>query len=274
MKETFYSTGRIFLLLVLTTLLSSHELFLKTDSYFLKEKQAAQVYLFNGTFDNSENAITTDRITGTRIVGTDYDYDPVERDYNIEGNVTYLSFTTGASGTYVAGISTLPRMIELEAPDFHEYLEHEGLDKVISEREEQGISDQLAREKYSKHVKALLQVGSIKSDHYKMELGYPIEFIPLENPYILKVGDKMRFRLLLGGKPLKDQGVHISSRPDGPDPFADEVGSQTDENGEFSFEITEAGHWYVATVHMVQSQEEDIDYESNWATLTFEIAAN
>ena len=274
MKETLYSAGRIFFLLVLTTLLSSHELFLKTDSYFLNENQAAKVYLFNGTFDNSENAITTDRITGARILGTGSDYHPAEKDFHIEGNVTYLSFTSGAAGTYVAGISTLPRMIELEAPDFHEYLEHEGLEKVISEREELGIADQLAREKYSKHVKALLQVGSSRTDQYRTELGYPIEFIPLENPYALKVGDRMRFRLLLGGKPLKDQGVHISSRPDGPDPFADELGLQTDENGEFSFEITETGHWYVATVHMVPSEEEDVDYESNWATLTFEVAAN
>ena len=272
MKQSIYSTGRVATLILLTVFLSSHELFLKTDSYFLGQNEEAQVYLFNGTFDNSENAITTDRITSAGIKGPEYDFVPKESDYYENGNVTYLRFTTGDSGTYLAGISTLPRMIELNAADFKEYLEHEGLEHVIADREEKGIGDQLAREKYSKHVKAVLQVGSSKTDHYMEELGYPIEFVPLGNPYELNVGNGIRFRLLLRGEPLKNQGVHISCRPDGPDPFAEEVRTRTDENGEFTFKIHQAGHWYVATVHMAESQEENVDYESNWATLTFEVA--
>ena len=45
-----------------------------------------------------------------------------------------------------------------------------------------------------------------------------------------------------------------------------------DAKGEVSFEITETGHWYVATIHMVESLEKEVEYESNWATITFEIA--
>ena len=49
-------------LLSLMFILSSHELFLKTDTYFLQKGEPAEIFLFNGTFDNSENAITTDRV--------------------------------------------------------------------------------------------------------------------------------------------------------------------------------------------------------------------
>ena len=261
------STG----LIALMILLSSHELFLKTDSYFLKQGEAAEVYLYNGTFDNSENAITTDRVVGALVHGSKYDFEPADSDYSIRGNVTYLKFTPGKPGTYVAGISTLPRMIELGAKDFKEYLEHEGLEDMITQRREKGLEGDGAREKYSKHVKAIFQVDGKRSDHFAKELGYPIEFVPVKNPYKLKVGDEATFKLLLRGKPLADEGVHVSSRSDGVDPFAKEMHLRTDASGQVSFEITETGHWYLATIHMVESPEENVDYESNWATITFEI---
>jgi uncharacterized GH25 family protein len=162
-------------------------------------------------------------------------------------------------------------MIELGPEDFKEYLEHEGLEDMIAERKEKGLENQAVREKYSKHVKAILQVGGARTDHFLKEFGYPIEFVPVKNPYTLKVGDKATFKLLLNGKPLAGQGVHISSRKDGVNPFAKEIPSRTDDEGQVSFEITETGHWYVATIHMVESLEEDVEYESNWATITFEI---
>jgi hypothetical protein len=266
-RKTFF-TGALFSLMFL---LSSHELFLKTESYFLQKGESAEVYLFNGTFDNSENAITTDRIVGAQIHGTNFDFLPRDSDYKIKDKVTYLKFKPGDPGTYTAGISTLPRMIELDSKAFKEYLEHEGLEDMIAERKEKGLENQSVREKYSKHVKAILQVGGARTDHFSKEFGYPIEFVPVKNPYTLKVGDRATFKLLLDGEPLADQGVHISSRNDGVDPFAKEIPSRTDEQGQVSFEITETGHWYVATIHMVESSEEDVEYESNWATITFEV---
>jgi hypothetical protein len=262
-----YAGALFFLMLIL----SSHELFLKSDSYFLQNGEPAELFLFNGTFDKSENAITTDRIIGAQIHGTNFDFEPKDSDYAIRENVTYLKFTPGEDGTYAAGISTLPRMIELGPKEFKEYLEHEGLEDMIAERKEKGLENQSVREKYSKHVKAVLQVGGTRTDHFSKEFGYPIEFVPVKNPYTLKVGDRATFKLLFNGKPLAGQGVHISSRKDGVDPFAKEIPSRTDDKGLVSFEITETGHWYVATIHMVESTETDVEYESNWATITFEV---
>ncbi|MGB5699688.1 MAG: hypothetical protein WBM49_07540, partial [Muriicola sp.] len=52
-----------------------------------------------------------------------------------------------------------------------------------------------------------------------------------------------------------------------------ETALRTDQNGEVSFTISNKGSWYIATIHMLESIEESIDYESNWATLTFEVNA-
>lgn len=262
---------KIFSLIIIFVALSSHELFLKTDSYFLEPFQTAELYLFNGTFDESENVITRDRIINDKVIGPNYQFAPGDDDYYDKDLQTYLKIRTGQSGTYVAGVSTLPRNIELSSEDFAAYLEHEGLSDVLSQREKLGIDDKAAVEKYSKHVKALLQAGEEPTEDYAKVLGYPIEFIPLANPYRLTVGDQMSFQLLFDGKPLPNQVVHMSWR-EGPGAKArDEMSRRTDEQGEFSFTIDAKGHWYVASIYMQESPEQGLDYESNWATLTFQI---
>ena len=262
---------KLFTLILLFILLTSHELFLKSDSYFLEPNDPSVLYLFNGTFDESENIITRDRIVKAQIKGPDFVFYPKEEDYYDNNNVTYLRFTSGDPGTYVAGISTLPREIELSASDFANYLEHEGLWDTIEERKAQKISDQPALEKYSKHVKAIIQVEDERTGDYATVLGYPIEFIPLSNPYDLSVGDDFTIKLIYMNAPLSNQVVHISSRTGNEVKDVREKEIRTNANGEFSFKIENKGKWYVASIHMLESKEGSIDYESNWATLTFEV---
>ncbi|MEL7193626.1 MAG: DUF4198 domain-containing protein [Bacteroidota bacterium] len=260
-----------FILFALFLILCSHELFLKTDSYFFEEERQGELYLFNGTFDKSENVITRDRIIDPQIVGPEYTFRPSAEDYYDKGAVTYLKLKTGKTGTYVAGISTKPRAIELSGEKFTAYLEHEGLAEVRADREAKGITDQVAHEQYAKHVKAILQVGESRSDHFSAVLGYPIEFIPLTNPYKLAVGDTMSFKLLYLGKPLGKQTVHISSRMSSQSTDPTERALRTDAEGTVRFPIENKGQWYIATIHMLESEEADFDYESQWATLTFEV---
>ncbi len=248
---------------------SSHELFLKTDAYFLSPGQASELYLFNGTFDTSENIITRDRISDLTILGPEYGVEMEDEKFYDKENVTYFKFSAGKSGTYVAGISTLPRNLQMSSTDFNDYLEHEGLEGTLEKRKKEGVFDKGANEKYSKHVKAILQVGDTKTEDYKTELGYPIEFVPESNPYAIKAGEEISFKLLRDGKPLPNQTVHYSTSMPGKDAHENEISTKTNKNGIVTITPGEPGNWYVATIHMEKSEEEGLDYESNWATLTF-----
>lgn len=262
---------RLLSFLAIVILCSSHELFLKSDSHFLEPNTSGLMYLFNGTFDTSENEITRDRIINAKIMGPNYQFEPSESDYYAEDNITYLKYTSGESGTYVAGISTLPRVLEMNADDFNEYLEHEGLENTIAEREKAGITNNGAKERYSKHVKALLQVGEKTSIDFMKPLGYPIEFVPLNNPFEITLGDRVAFKLLRDGKPLANQTVHYSTSVPGKDAHDSENSVKSNANGMVSIKPTSLGKWYVATIHMEKKEGDVVDYESNWATLTFEI---
>lgn len=263
--------GRLSFLMIIFFIFSAHELFLKTDSHFLKPNSTTQLYLFNGTFDTSENEITRDRIINAKIIGPDYLFEPTEAHYTDKDKITYLNLTTGDAGTYVAGISTLPRILEMDAKAFNGYLDHEGLEGTIADRKTAKITDRGAKERYSKHVKTLLQVGDVTSIDFVKPLNYPIEFVPLNNPYEVKLGEAVAFKLLRDGKPLANHIVHYSTSKPGVDAHENENSTQTNENGLVSIIPTAKGKWYVATIHMEKKSGDKVDYESNWATLTFEI---
>ncbi len=272
---------RFFIPLLMLMLLSSHDLYFKTSHYFMKPDNPGELFLFNGTFNKSENSIERDRMVGSRIIGPDYDFTPQDKNWYDKNNVTFLKFVTGNSGTYSAGVSTKGRSIELSAEEFNDYLEHDGVLDVLNERKKKGILDKNAVELYAKHVKILFQVGTSTSEHFMTNFGYPLEFIPLSNPYKAKINDEISFELIKNSKPLKNHlvyfGVEGASAHQADDHLHEDYHSHdtqsavTNDLGRFTVKIDHKGVWYIRTIHMVESTEKGIDYESNWATLTFEI---
>ena len=263
-------------LLLFAGLLSAHDLFLKLDSFFLAPNAKATVYLINGTFEKSENAIARDRMTDVRIVGPEDEVEhPEESQWRDVNDAALLDFTTGGPGTYTIGVSTASRLIELTAADFNEYLEHDGVLDVLVERERAGELDRDAVERYAKHVKAVIQVGDARTGAFAARTGYPVEFVPLQNPYTLKAGDRLDVLFLENGTPVAGQRVYASHEGyhghDEAGGHREAVETRTDEQGVASIELVAPGRWYVRTIFMKKIDEAGVDYESQWATLTFEI---
>jgi len=251
-------------------------MFLKFTSYFLQPNTLVSVSLLNGTFAGSENAMARDRMMDVSVVGEGGGKShPVATSWRDEGPTSILSFETGEAGTYVVGVSTRPNMIELTAEEFSEYLTHDGVLDILRDRHRNQITDHPANERYSKHVKAVFQVGMERTEDFQAVLGYPVEFVLLDNPYTLRTGDRLRVRFLRNGQPVPGQLVYASyeswelSR--GPHGAREAVSTFTDEEGIAHITLQAAGRWYIRTIHMLPSAEVGVDYVSEWATVTFEI---
>lgn len=254
----------------------AHDLFLRFAESFLPPHQDVTVSLLNGTFERSDNTITRDRMVDVSIVGPgDEIAHPEEGAWRDEGDTTRLDFTTGPAGTYTIGVSTKPRMIELSGEAFDGYLDHDGVDDVLAERERLGLLGTKAHERYSKHVKALFQVGEVRSAGFEAELGYPIEILPRQNPYELGVGDVLEVQVKKDGAPLAGQLVYASHagfhEHDDAGRHVEACRTRTDAQGLARIPLTQSGAWYVRLIHMVPVEEEGVDYESLWATLTFSL---
>ena len=273
------------LTVVIVTAVSAHTLFLKLDSFFLEPNSTGMVALFNGNFDRSENAIARGRMLDVSVVSSGGVVHPPESAWRDSAvfhwspdsvDTAMLSFETGDPGTYLIGVSTAARMIDMNAEEFNEYLVHDGIVDAIEQREAAGKTNDEVTERYSKYVKALVQVGDARSGEWAHELGYPVEFMPLRNPYELGVGDELRVRFLRAGEPVANQLVYANYEGhqgrDAGGEHVEAVITRTNADGVATIPLSGTGRWYLRTIHMVETPSEpDIDYESNWATLTFEV---
>ena len=271
------------LLLLVAATLDAHDLFLRLDSFFVRPASAVQIRVLNGTFSKSENAITRDRLSDISVVGPAGRTHLDTTAWEAKGDTSRLNVRTGAAGTYLVGASTLPREITLEAKDFNAYLADDGIPDVLAARRRDGELGKKATERYSKHVKALLQAGDTRSTGFDTVLGYPAELIPLNNPYLPRSGGWLRVKALVDGKPVANQLIVSGGRPPRGGRLA-ERRVRTDASGVARIRITDQGQWYVKFINMQRFTGDRSshppgtppdspvpDYESKWATLTFEI---
>jgi len=204
-----------FILFLAVVVLCSHDLYIKMDSYFLQPNQEATLILYNGTFEKSENAVKSTAMSDASFLAHGERKSIDENQWQqIDSTITQLNFKTGKPGTYVAGVSTIPKLIELSAESFNSYLKSDGVLDMYNQREKDNSLNENAVEQYQKNVKAIYQVGDVKTEDWKSLLGYTVEFVPLENPYDKYTGDSLQIQLLLNGKPLANQLVftnHIAS---------------------------------------------------------------
>ncbi len=255
--------------LVLVASVFAHDLFLKTDSFFLQPNSKLTVKVMNGTFLASEGAVSYARLNDVSLVSGGTRTHPVEADFTKDETTAFLNLTTGFAGTYVVGLSTKPREIALKAADFNEYLREDGLPDTLDDRRKTGELEKDAKERYAKHVKAILQVGKKRTDDYKTILGYPVELVPQQNPYNLKKGMSIDILCLKGGKPLTNQVVLAGREHNGKLVSVPEL--RSDEKGMVRVRLDGAGKWYVKFINMTKLHDPDLNYESKWTTLTFEI---
>lgn len=248
----------------------AHDLFLKPDSFFAKVNSKITISILNGSFLASEGAVNFARLNDVSVVAPSGSrLNPAETDFTKTETTSFLHLEPKEPGNYVVGLSTKPRDIELAGKDFNEYLEHDGIPDVLAARKRNNELDKAAREKYSKHVKTIFEVGEKQSETYKAVLGYPVEIVPQANPYKLKVGDTLDVLCLKDGKPLVNQFVMSGHEVDGKIVAGKNV--RTDKRGIARIKIGGDGKWYVRFIEMSKLMDPKLDYESKWATLTFEV---
>lgn len=248
----------------------AHDLFLRLDTYFLQPNSKATVRLMNGTFQTSDGAVARERLRELTVVTPDTrSFSESHFAWRTEGQTTIMEFETGGPGTYVMGASTRPREIELKAADFNDYLKHDGIPDTLAARRKNNELGKDVRERYSKHVRAVFQVGDRLSEDYKKPLNFPVELIPQQNPYSLRAGQTIAVRCLLEGKPIAHQFVMAGweSR----DGKLHTLDTRANAKGIARIKLRGAGKWFIKFIHMTPLSEPNLNYESKWASLTFEI---
>ncbi len=248
----------------------AHDLFLKPDSFFAKINQKISISVMNGTFQQSEGAVSFARLTDASVVSPSGNRTKQkETDFTKNDTTAFMNLAPTEAGNYIVGLSTVWRENSLKAAEFNEYLVGEGIPDILENRKRDNELEIDGRYRYSKYVKTILQVGNKQTDSYKTVLGYAVEMIPQQNPYKLKKGDSIEILCLQDGKPLVGQTIMTGFESGGK--LAAEKSVRSDDKGMIKIKLDGAGKWYAKFINMVKVNDPKLNYESKWATLTFEI---
>ncbi|MCP5046515.1 MAG: DUF4198 domain-containing protein, partial [bacterium] len=112
--------------------------------------------------------------------------------------------------------------------------------------------------------------GDLLDDIPTKPLHLPIEIVPKVNPYKLEKGDSMEVAVLFRGKSLPNAELSWSFPAQG-ETFAGTT--RTDNNGHAVVPLTKSGPYVIRLIHMHMEwvKKETHQWESFWASLTFQV---
>jgi hypothetical protein len=148
------------LVLIPSGALLAHDMFWRLTSYFVASATALRLPVLNGTFSKSENSITWARVADLTVVAPTGRITMDSAHWETKSDTSVLAYTTGASGTYVVGLATKKKDFDLKAAAFNQYLADDGIPDILALRKRNSSAKKDARERYSKYVKAIFQVGT------------------------------------------------------------------------------------------------------------------
>ena len=120
-------------------------------------------------------------------------------------------------------------------------------------------------ESYSRHSKALVQVGSSATAQATQPLGMTLEIVPDVNPY--SVAGTLPIHVLFEGKPVAGALVELTNLENDAAPIAAHL---TDEHGRSSFAVPAGGKWLLNVVwKKLRSENEETRFESYFSSLSF-----
>jgi len=180
------------------------------------------------------------------------------------------SVTPAKDGLYVVAYRSKRRSIELAAAKFEAYLKDEGLDAAAKVRAERKETGKPGHEVYSRCAKTILKCGDGAKDGHDRVAGLRMEIVPETNPYVVAAGAEMTFRVVFEEKPLEHGLVVARSKVE----TKHVVTARTDADGRVKLTLDRAGEWLVKCTHMIPAPAETgMDWESLWASVTFDLAA-
>ncbi len=205
----------ITLLFLTVTAISAHEFWLEPQHFHLRKGETLTLkFLVGEDFDGQNWTGNRASVEQLKLFynGIQDDLRPLVPD-SLIGDSLKLQFFD--EGTALIAYQSTNKSITLDSGKFLEYLKEDGLTNAIQYREEHLETDSSGRELYQRCAKTIFQVGDKTDDAFSRICGFPLEFVPLQNPYALKDSEEIRIKILAAGKPGAGLLIKIWHRVNG-----------------------------------------------------------
>lgn len=245
---------------------SAHEFWIAPEPY-----QVAVGETFTAQFKNGENFEGINLgFFDRRSERFDYTLDGETRALSPRiGNIPVLDMQAPAEGLMVIAHETTPSSVTYkEWTKFQSFAEHKDFPDIRTRHLARDLPEEGFSESYTRHVKALIGVGS--SEGSDSVLGLETEFVALANPYTDDLTDGFPVQLLYQGAPRADAQIEVFAR--------DAAGAvsvslyRTDDEGRARIPVNSGSEYLLDAVVLRESPQDAKDvWETLWAALTFRV---
>jgi len=255
--------------LVFTPALLAHDTWIIPSTFRPQQGTAVQLRVATGmAFPGSEVAVTPDRV----IRYTQHDSARVRKISNLRVEGTFLAagMTPELQGDTILSLELKPRVLEMTAREFTEYLREERQENVLHLRAQQGKSNSPSRERYRKIAKTVLCVGEGEDQTSLLSEGLLLEILPEQSPCTYHAWDRVEFLVFFEGKPLAN--ARVVAGYEGSTGHQYPVKTTTDFDGRAAIVLKRAGAWFVRVLHITPAADDhEADWQTVFSTLTFEV---
>jgi uncharacterized GH25 family protein len=228
---------------------------------------SVSLWLGKSFIPEAQQALQQARTVALRHITSAGDVDllPSTRD----GATPLLRLHLVQPGGHLLSLERDAARVQLRARNFNRYLEDEGLLVPLTARRRAGERWSRGKERYSRYLKAFVQVGELADGVSTRVLGQRLELVPERDLAELRVGEKLGVRVLFEGRPLAGAQVEAFTRgPADSHPLGPPASS--DHTGRVEFTLSEPGTVLLRTVHMQRCIGcDDAQWESFWAAYSF-----
>lgn len=266
-------TAALALILFGVVVTYAHDLWLVPAKFKIAPGANVSIALNTGdTFPISDGAVKPERIERAALVTSDGS-EPLPA-FHMKGNATLVDvIAPRRDGGAVIEVVLKPVATKQPRASFDEFVKHEGLDAVAEQLARESSRRDEERRTYAKYAKTLLRIGrGGGAALYSKPLGHRLEIVPEADPFTLKMGQTLPVRLLFDGEPLAGARLVMGSTSKATATQSKMAGVRTDADGRARIRIRSNGAHYIHTLHMIPAADgADVEWESFWATLTFEV---
>ena len=247
---------------------TAHEFWIDAENYQVPQGAEIVANLKNGqnfegtTFSYMKRGFTRfDLVQGDTVV-------PVE---GRMGDRPALTVAAPLDGLISVVHETTPSFVNYkEWEKFVSFAAHKDFPDIAARHAANGFPDAPFKERYTRHVKALIGVGN--GAGADSAAGLKTEFVALSNPYDPAFDGSMQVQVLYLGAPRADAQVEVFDRP----PSGDVVVTlhRTDADGIATVPVA-PGHTYLFDAVVLEPilNDDTAVWDTFWAALTFAVPA-
>lgn len=191
-----------------------------------------------------------------------------------EGDLPALTVVLPEDGLHRLAYLGIPSYVIFDDLEkFGSYLDYEGLDGVLDRHVARNLPDEDFGEEYTRHARALVQVGTPDPAQLDAPTGMPFELVAGANPYVAGLAE-LPVTLTYQGDPLPDTQVAVFHRPargTAPQDVTRRL-FRTDAEGRVTVPLVGAGDYLLSAVRIEEvapSETSVVMWKSDWASLTF-----